>query len=184
MKKLVLVLLILLVAASSAFAFDILSYPPPLEGGGDFMIDVGVGLAAYGWGGKISIPPLFLDIEYALPVMVPISVGGFVSFFQYKYAYQSLWNEKWTFVVSGARANWHWGFDVEWLDFYTGIWMGYRYFRFSSDKSVSSGYNKPTYGGFDWGTQVGAHFYFTNIVGVIVESGYPYWIKAGLALKF
>ena len=37
---------------------------------------------------------------------------------------------------------------------------------------------------FFWAFQVGSHFYFTRNIGAVVETGYPYWIKAGIAVKF
>ena len=183
MKKIILVLLIFAVFAGSAFAFDILSYPTPLEGGGNLLIDAGVGLTFYSGYGKMSIPPLFANVEYTLPVNVPISVGGFFAFFQYKYTYSG-WDYGWrnTFFTFGARGNWHWGFDIKWLDFYTGIWMGYRYHK-ATWYGTDQHYSASGYSGFDLGPQVGAHFYFTDWIGVNVEAGYPFLLKAGIAFK-
>jgi hypothetical protein len=42
----------------------------------------------------------------------------------------------------------------------------------------------PGYGGFAIGGQLGAHFYFTDMVGAVLEFGYPFVGKVGLALKF
>ena len=187
MKKFVMVLLVLAVVGVSAFAFDPLSYPPPLSGGGKLMVDVGAGLA-FGYGsGKMSIPPLFGKVEYALPVEVPISVGGIFGFYQYKWDYSGFgvgWKETWTFMYFGGLANWHWGFDVSWLDLYTGITIGYLYYKWESDYKGDRGwYSEPSYGGFTFGGQIGAHFYFTNTVGLMLEIGYPF-LKVGLALKF
>jgi uncharacterized membrane protein len=186
MKKVVLFLLIFAVVGGVAFSFDIMSYPPPLAGGGKLMIDLGVGLHYGSSYGKMSIPPLFANIEYALPVGVPISVGGFFALYQYKYSWYSDSDYGWayTFMTFGARGNWHWGFDVSWLDFYTGIWLGWSAVtsKWYGDNYVSS-YRSSNYGGFDFGGQVGVHFYFTNNIGLVLEAGYPF-LKAGLALKF
>jgi len=185
MKKLFLVLLVFLIVGGSVFAFDILSYPPALDGGGSIMIDAGVGISSYGWlynwYGKMSIPPVFAQVEYALPIGVPISVGGFMAFYQYKRDYGS-YGYRNNFLTIGTRANWHWAFDVDKLDFYTGIWFGYRFHWHSSEYGYYS--DSYTYSAFDYGLQVGAHFYFTPVFGAMVETGYPFLVKTGVALKF
>jgi hypothetical protein len=59
-----------------AFAFDILSYPPLVDGG-NVMVDASIELTSYGSTyGRISIPSIFLNMECALSADVPISVGG------------------------------------------------------------------------------------------------------------
>jgi hypothetical protein len=186
MKKLVLIMVVLATAAAGAFAFDPMSYPPPVESG-DFLIDVTIGYAgAYGYTGsgtKMKIPPLGINVEYALPVSVPISVGGLLAFYQY--GWENYYSYTWTYVFFGGRGNWHWNFDVDWLDAYTGVFIGYRYFKESYDGPKDYwGYTEAKYGGLAFGGQVGAHFYFTKNIGAVVEAGYPFLIKAGLALKF
>ena len=190
MKKILMVLLVFALAGTSVFALDLLQYPPPLKGG-NVMLDVGIGYAFTGFlssGSKMSIPPLFISAEFALPTKAPISVGGLFAIYQYKYnanLFGVKWSEKYTSMYFGARGNWHWNFSPKWLDFYTGINIGYDYFKITLDpKPNYSWYSEPRYGGFTVGAQVGAHFYFTDFLGVVVEAGYPYLIKAGLALKF
>ena len=86
------------------------------------------------------------------------------------------------YFTSQIRGNWHWGFPVSWLDFYTGFGMGldiihtrYRLYTTNySDTDVE----------FYWGFQAGAHFYFSDVIGVVAETGYPFYLKAGVALKF
>jgi len=195
MKKCLLVLLIFAVIGGTAFAFDILSFPPSLSGGNAIMIDTGIGLNSFSlWGswyggyyGKMSVIPIFLNVEYALPVNVPISVGLFGAYYQTKYTYTYTdYGWKNSFLAIGTRANWHWAFDVEWLDFYTGLYLGYRahWASWYGYGGYSGAFVAPSYGAFDYGVQVGVHFYFTNNIGVVVESGYPYLLKVGLALKF
>jgi hypothetical protein len=45
MKKFFLALLIFMLTCGCAFAFDILSYPTPINGG-NVMVDIGIGLTA------------------------------------------------------------------------------------------------------------------------------------------
>jgi opacity protein-like surface antigen len=186
MKKLLLVMAILLTAAAGAFAADWMSYPPPVEGG-NFLIDAAIGYAsAYGYTGSgtsLKIPPISATVEYALPVGLPISVGGLFAFYQYGWEYY--YKYTWTYMFFGGRANWHWNFDIQWLDLYSGVFIGYRYFKEDYDgPSNYYGYVEANYGGFAVGGQAGAHFYFTKNIGAVVEAGYPFLVKAGLALKF
>jgi hypothetical protein len=169
MKKMLMMPLVLALCCGSAFAFNILSYPPPVRGS-DLQIDIGVGFTG---GGTLRIPPLEFNVEYALPANVPISLGGLVAFYQ-----TGRRNDGWTYVTFGGRANWHWAFPVKWLDLYTGIFLGYRYANWEGTSIVSSG------SGFAFGGQLGAHFYFTKTLGLVVEFGYPFLAKAGLAIKF
>jgi hypothetical protein len=181
MKKFILLLLVFIFFVGYAFAFDILSYPPPVWGG-NVMLDAGVGLTFYGDYGTISIPPIFLNVEYALPVNVPISVGGFGAFYQYNYRVFGDSGWQYTFITFGGRGNWHWGFDVRWLDLYSGLWIGYSVFM-ADWVGGGSGYAEPSYGGFNFGFQAGAHFYFKDNIGAVLETGYPFALKAGVALK-
>ena len=191
MKKLLLVLLIFAVFAGSAFAldFDLMSYPPPVEGG-NILVDVGIGFAYFGLDGKMVLPPIFLQGEYALPTL-PLSVGIGGSFATRKEEFGLFSSDalmRYTLITFGARANWHWGFDIDWLDLYTGISLGWLMQRVKYEPEALDAWAdtmgiKPKNGWFDYGFQVGAHFYFTQNIGAVVEVGFPY-LKAGLALKF
>jgi hypothetical protein len=186
MKKLLLLLVVFVIGASGVFAFDILSYPPPVKGG-NILVDVGLGLTGVSGYGDITIPPLRADVEYALSVGLPISVGGLVAFHQSTRKWPGVGEWKWNNFAIGARGNWHWGIDVSWLDLYTGIFLGYVISSVSYDGPANSIYGKDYYGdsgGFAPGGQLGAHFYFTNKIGLQVEFGFPYWASVGLALKF
>jgi len=180
MKKVLLLLLILGFIGGFAFSVDLMQYPPPLEGG-NILIDAGLGYAfASDLGATMKIPPIVLSAEYCLP-SVPISIGGLFGF--YKYEFKQSWLETWTYATFGARANWHWNIDVSRLDLYTGAFIGYTYFSWSSDFSPIAGYIKPNFGGIDFGGQAGAHFYFIKHIGAVLELGYPFVVKAGLAIK-
>jgi len=183
MKKVLLLLLVLSAAGGFAFSADLMDYPTSL-GGGDFLIDAGLGWAfTSGSSTSISasttIPPIVLSAEYCLP-SIPVSVGGLMGFYQYEWRHSGVntpWVETWTYATFGVRANWHWNIGVSWFDLYTGAFIGYNYFSWSSE-------SKYTHGGLDFGGQVGAHFYFAKNMGALAEWGYPFVAKAGLALKF
>ena len=177
MKKIILVLLILAVVGGAAFAFDPLSYPPPLYGGGSIMVDAGAGYwySSFLDFGGFGVPPLFVDVEYALPVGVPISFGAGVSFFQWKFSDTNTQ----TWITPHVRTNWHFGFDVSWLDLYLGFSFGGNIIS-KENYHGSTGASSGPYGG----AHVGAHLYFSHNVGAVIEAGYPFVFKAGLALKF
>jgi len=188
MKKIFLVLMVITMVAGSAFAFDILSYPTSLQGG-NIQVDIGLGYSGWGSysGWKMKIPPLVASVEYCLPVAVPISVGGMFAISQYGWDFYSNHSATYTYLTFAARGNWHWGFEIDWLDLYTGLGIGYQHFTQKWEGPNAAYYEKwynYNYGGLYWGTQVGAHFYFIPMVGVVVEFGYPIYAKAALALKF
>lgn len=185
MKKAILLLLVLTVVSGSVFAIDLLSFPPPVDPG-SVMIDLGIGLKYVSWsnwGTRMQVPPLWIQGEFALPVGVPISVGfGFA--FERRVAEWLFYDDfAINFFTPHLRGNWHWNFPVSWLDFYTGLGFGvdiaswkydFGYGVSASDTDVD----------FYWGIQVGTHFYFSQFVGAVVETGYPFYLKAGIAFKF
>jgi len=185
MKKLLLVLLVFLIVGGSVFAFDILSYPPALGDGGAVMLDLGVGWSYYSWfwslvGSETAVPPIYIDAQYALP-NIPISVGLTTAYWQYKYSYYSdVTRSHYLFV--GTKADWHWGFPMNVMDVYTGLTLGYRFQWWSDYNSFYHDYY--SYDGFDYGAHVGIHFYFTDVFGAMVETGYPFLVKAGVSFKF
>jgi hypothetical protein len=191
MKRVFLFFLVLLMVGVFAFSADLMNYPPPLDGG-NILFDVGFGLAlapstVVRTGATIMVPPVVLTAEYCLPVGVPISLGGLVGFYMFKWNYPGghvPYKETWTFATFGTRANWHWNIDVNWLDLYTGAFIGYNLFFWSREGSSFSGDIDPAFGGLVFGGQAGAHFYFTDRIGAVAELGYPFVTKVGLALKF
>jgi hypothetical protein len=184
MKRLVFLVSFLVAFGGAAFSLNIFSFPPPLNGGGNVIVDAGAGLTAFGDNyDTMSVPPLFVNMEYAFSGILPISVGGFATFFQYNSIDKSS-EEEWqySFFTIGGKANWHWGFDVKWMDLYTGMWIGYK--SFYQAKLPDSYYDAPNTGTFDYGWQVGVRFYLLKNVGIVVESGYPFVLKVGTSLKF
>ena len=189
MKKLFFVFLILMVFGSSIFAFDITRYPPPINAG-DFIIDAGLGFIRTGYNlGSYSVPPLFVQAEFALPP-VPVSLGAGLLYFGWKYAYPleelavpTGFNMH--IVTPQFRVNWHWGFDVVWLDLYTGVGFGWDIVR-TKWENAPDGWSAdpPGSSGVFWNFQVGAHFFFSQGVGAVLEAGYPYLMKAGISFRF
>ncbi|MCL2007663.1 MAG: hypothetical protein FWG77_06205 [Treponema sp.] len=184
MKKMVMVLLIFAVVGASAFSFDILSFPPPVDPG-NILVNVGVGFSTLARSGSMVIPPISAAVEYALDVELPITVGGILSVSHNAWE-EPLWSNNETLFALAARANWHWGFDVNWLDFYTGLSIGYIYYNINSTwRGTSSIVRNPhaSYGTMYWAGQLGARFYFTDRVGAFLELGFPL-SQVGVTIKF
>jgi hypothetical protein len=176
MKKLFVLFLLTGCLGGSIFAFDIMSYPPPVSSG-NVLVDAGVGFN-FGYG-SIKIPPLGVSADYALP-QIPISVGGGVSFWQNGESYWSNIEYTYSRLAIYGRGNWHWGFDISWLDIYTGFSLGYLMTwtatTINSTSTTSSG------GGFYPAFQLGAHFYFAKNIGAMIEFGFPL-SRIGVAFK-
>jgi hypothetical protein len=180
MKKLLVLFLLAGCLGGSLFAFDIMSYPPPVSSG-NILVDAGVGFGL-GYRGNMKIPPLAVSAEYALP-QVPISVGGGVTFWQYGYSTTNgniTTKHTTSYLAIFGRGNWHWGIDLSWLDLYTGFALGYQ--MTWATATVNSTSTTESGGGFYPAFQLGAHFYFTPQIGVMVELGLP-MSRIGVAFK-
>jgi hypothetical protein len=180
MKKLLVLFLLAGCLGGSLFAFDIMSYPPPVSSG-NVLVDAGVGLG-FGNSGSLKIPPLGVSADYALP-QVPISVGGGVAFWQYGKS-STIANvtteETDSSLAIFGRGNWHWGINVSWLDLYTGFSLGYK-MDWETERANSVSTTKSG-GGFYPAFQVGAHFYFAKNIGAMIEFGLP-MSRIGVAFK-
>lgn len=74
-----------------------------------------------------------------------------------------------------ALAKYHFNFGIEPLDVYAGVVLGAKGVFL---KGFGSAF------GFDWGGIAGATWFFTDKMGVTLETGYPYWLNAKFTLKF
>ena len=187
MKKLVVIIALAVFLTGTAFAeFDPLGYPGSLEGG-NLLIDIGAGLNSYGLieSARLRIPPVILTINYCLPIPVPISVGGYASISQYRREWDGGYEVRHTYWAFGTQADWHFGFDMDWMDLYAGMALGYRGRSYYYDGPDDHHKNKnPQRAWFDYGLHGGVHFYVTKNFGFVIEGGFPTWLKAGFALKF
>ncbi len=74
-----------------------------------------------------------------------------------------------------ALAKYHFNFGIEPLDVYAGVVLGAKGVFL---KGFGSAF------GFDWGGIAGATWFFTDNMGVTLETGWPYWLNAKFTLKF
>ena len=170
MKKLVLVLLILAVVGGTAFSFNIKTFPSPIKKG-DFMISPTFSFGSY-WGlaSAIGITGAF---DYALPTPIALTVGleagvGMVV---------GTWvGDDLMCLPILARIAWHPNFEVKNLDTYATLKLGYNV-NLTSDKTEYYTYK----GGFSYGFNVGARYFFSNNIGIFGELGYDRW---GLSYEY
>ena len=183
-KKFILVLILVLFATGGVFAqADINNFAPALEYN-NVLINFGVGLGpTYGY--KMGIPPISAAVDVILPIPVPITVGGIVTYSTWKYD-GYLVNVTWTNIGFGIRGMYHLNF-AENLDAYAGLTLGYVHQTVKVDSSwgwYGSGYAAE--GEFLLGANVGARYFFTSFLGAYAELGYNrlQYINLGLTFKF
>ena len=151
--------------AASVSAFDGATFWKEYGGGiknGDSVVHIGAALNG-GYGFNVNG-----SYEKAVHIndMLPFTFGGTAGF---------------TFVSEGcmvnvdALAKYHFNFGIEPLDVYAGVVLG-------ANGVFLKGFGSAF--GFDWGGIAGATWFFTDNMGVTLETGYPYWLNAKFTLKF
>ena len=166
MKKIVLVLLIFAVVGGTAFAFDISSFPDPIEPG-NILISPTFNLGGlFGYGAMLGITAAG---DYALPIPFMVGLESGFAFL----------------TVSGgpklipilARFSWHPNFEVDSLDIYARLKLGYTV-GFGSVGAREYGHWS---GGFSFGTTAGVRYFFSDVVGVFGDLG---WDGYGVSYRW
>lgn len=166
-KKVFAALFATFMIAASVSAFDGATFWKEYGGGiknGDNIVHIGAAPDLYyGFG-------LHLNGSYEKAVhindMLPFTFGGAAGF-TFGSGYSRL-------NVDGL-AKYHFNFGVEPLDVYAGVILGVNgYFWSGLDPAFH----------FDWGPIAGATWFFTDNMGVTLETGWPYWLNAKFTLKF
>jgi hypothetical protein len=188
MKRILLFLFFLTIIGGPVFSdgHDFMHYPQAIEKN-NFLFGFSVGWAvASSEEAKISILPIFLNAEYCLP-FIPVSIDCLLGLYYYRWKYsdeQAPWSESLNYITLGTNANWHWNIDIAWLDLYTGAFIGYTVFLLKSDLNPYIEHSELAQKIFDYGAHAGAHFYFANNYGAMIELGYPFIFRAGLTFKY
>lgn len=185
MKKGFLILILMVIAAGGAFAqtwYD--RYAPGIDAGKVF-INAGIGLGPTG-GYDMGIPPLSASADFKLPVKLPITLGGIVTFAQWKYSIPSFLGSDYAFAWNnlgiGVRGMYHFNF-LKNLDTYAGLTLGYVIQSFDGGDYVGSAYEGASF--FLFGANIGARYFFTKNIGAYVEVGYSglQFASLGLSIK-
>jgi hypothetical protein len=178
MKKINILLLI---------AFSVLSIATQAQtfNKGDKVLNVGIGLGSvYGYTGfSSSVPPLSASFEVGITDKVGIGrfgVGGIFGYSSFKYTTTSS-----SQILIGARGLYHFDFDVENLDLYGGIMLGYNIVSYSDSVFGSTIFSGYTGSGVVGGIFGGARYMFSDKIGAFGELGYSIaWLNIGLTAKF
>jgi hypothetical protein len=192
MKKLSLCLLFTAcLAGHSLAALDFFNYGAGL-GQGNLLINAGIGFGTPLFGDTV-VPPLSASVDYLYPLNgMPLSFGGLIglttseldfSYGNYGYTYS------YSMFTLGARMGWHFDFGVDKLDTYGTLTLGY---IFTSAKAEYTGdwgafpkTDPVATGSFLFGINVGARYFFTDMIGAYAEVGFSAFsfLSLGVAVK-
>lgn len=204
-KNLTLVIMLVCFGSTTVFAAgdadyeadDLLNLPGSVEPG-NITASVGIGLlgslvlSKYG---TSLVPPLSLNVEYVLPINIPLSVGATIGFASNKQT-SGIGNQEYTYtwpVFSvGAKAAYHFDWELRGLDTYAALTLGANFMGANTEYSEDAYGDspKPSAGDaktfFLFGLEFGIRFFFTSNFGVFIEEGFNTfsYLRSGFVLKF
>ncbi|MBM4176025.1 MAG: hypothetical protein FJ213_07620 [Ignavibacteria bacterium] len=152
---------------------------------GDKMLNAGIGFG-FGFGtGTSDLPPISLGFQF-LSLEDKISLGAIVGYasstdelnlFTTKYTW------KYTYIIVGARGEYHLLESSKNLDAYVGVTLGYNNVTVTTPSGYAGAYSVGA-SGLLYGGVVGARYYFSPSLGVFGEFGYGIsYLTAGVAVK-
>lgn len=141
---------------------------------GDNLLNVGIGLGG-GFG-----TPIGLSFEHGFSDQ--ISAGAYVAYASTSQSF-GVGKINSTYILTAARASYHFDFGVEKLDPYIGAILGY---NIASAKWTGAGaVPASTAGGFIYGGHAGARYFLSEKIALFGEVGYGIGtLNAGVAFKF
>jgi hypothetical protein len=155
---------------------------------GDKALNIGIGLGSvYGLSGfNSSVPPLSASFEVGVSDKVGIGrfgVGGIFGYSSFKYnSGFSTSNFSSSHILIGGRGLYHFDLDVEKLDLYGGIMIGYNIVSYSDSFGTSGLFSGSGVVGGIFG---GARYMFSEKFGAFGELGYSIaWLNIGITAKF
>lgn len=142
---------------------------------GDNLLNIGVG-----FGGGFGMP-IGLSYEYGFSDKIS---GGIYAGYASTSENLGVASWKWTYMLGAARASYHFDFNVENLDPYLGVMVGYNYAEGEWDTGGTN-WASPSAGGVIYGGHAGARYMISPKFGIFAEVGYGIGnLNAGLAFKF
>jgi len=149
------------------------------------VLNAGIGFGLAGIYGDATLPPISLGLQFG--VNEKISVGGMVGFSTSTYDLGSFLgkNYEWdyTYIIVGARGEYHFLETSDKLDAYAGLTLGYSVASVSEPSGYSGFYTAES-GYFLYGVHVGARYALSNSLGVFGELGYGVgYLTAGVFFK-
>ena len=133
------------------------------------------------------IPSMSLSVDFNLPVPLPVSVGAFYGFVRYNSSAAHNLHEHGWYMGMGARFAWHFDFGIRNFDTYVGGVLG----LIMQDQRIDDLLDRSrdfTDTNFDFfgGFHIGARYFFHDNIGMFAEIGFNQLTLAaiGLSLKF
>ena len=145
---------------------------------GDKLLNAGIGLGTYGYGG------LGFGGSLEFGVTDAISVGPLVGYSSTSEGYLGLGNYKFSTLTIGARGSYHLSdllkINSDKIDLYAGLGLGYHNFH-----SNYSGYSGSYGSGITFLAHLGGRYYLSDNIGIFAELGSGFsTLHAGVAFKF
>lgn len=189
MKKLV--ILLITAALMTIFAASIFAQERAFEDKTN-VIQAGIGFGLAGMYYDMKIPPIIAAYDRAVFINeLPFSFGAVAGLAQSGTTFTLAgeeWTYKWTYIMIGGRASYHFDIGVEKLDLYAGVLLGYNIVKLKEEvpagwEAYTTGISGTSY--FLWGIDAGARYFFTPNIGAYLELGYGLaYIHGGIAFKF
>lgn len=132
-------------------------------------INAGVGFGLAGIYGNAGMIPISVGVQ--IGVANKISFGGIVGFSTSTYGLDNFeW--KYTYIMLGARGEYHFLKPTNKLDAYAGLTLGYNIVSVTAPSNYS-GFGYSAQGSYLlFGVHVGARYAFTRNIGAFAELGY------------
>ena len=166
MKKLYSVILVLLLTATVSFAQG---YQKDSK-----VLNAGVGFGLYGMDGSATLPPISAGLQFG--ITDKISAGGIIGIAGSSYDFGSWYGKdyswSYTYIIIGARGEYHYLEPENKLDAYGGVTLGYTIVNVSEPDGWE-GYGYSATGSYAlYGFHAGARYALTPSIGVFGELGY------------
>ncbi len=152
---------------------------------GDKIGQVGIGYGFAGIYGTASVPPISVGFQYGIEDK--ISIGGLVGYTSSTYDYGTWYGTDYswtyTYIIIGARGEYHFLENSNNMDGYAGATLGYAIASVSTPSGFTGYYSAGT-SYMVFGAHLGLRYYFNPNIAVFGEVGYGVgYITAGVAFK-
>lgn len=168
---------------------------------GQFIINAGIGATAFSVKNmngdeEYHFPYFELSAEYAKKIWVlPFSFGAYFGYARYGWKENvGIGTGTWSsyacnrdFYHFGALAKYHVQMPLDKLDLYAGLKLGLRICHDNWERQSNLTEKKSdakTECNFEPDFIIGASYYFTDLIGANIETGFPLFAKASVSFKF